>query len=206
MLEIVREATVLRARRRGLPGRSKWCFIPKGPGQKYLAVNADESEPGTFKDREIMESEPHLLLEGSRSAATRSVRRRAFIYIRGEYIVRRRSARTGDRRGRSGRLPRATKILGTDFDLTILVFRGAGAYICGEETALLESLEGKRPMPRSRPPFPAVEGLYGRPTVINNVETLANVPAIIDNGADWYKTIGTPTEHRPEDLLASAAR
>jgi NADH-quinone oxidoreductase subunit F len=149
-------------------------------GPKYLTVNADESEPGTFKDREIMETCPHMLIEGSLIACYAFGAQTAFIYIRGEYQT------AADRLEAAVAEARAAGLLG---DYQVLVFRGAGAYICGEETALLESLEGRRPMPRSRPPFPAVEGLYGRPTVINNVETLSNVPHILNNGAEWFKRV-----------------
>jgi len=190
--QIVMDANVLGRGGAGFPAGRKWSFIPKGPGQKYLTVNADESEPGTFSNRELMETDPHLLLEGIALCCYAVGASRAFIYIRGEYIY------AGDQLNRA--IVEATKagflgekLLGTDFSLNIFVFRGAGAYICGEETALLESIEGNRPMPRSRPPFPAVAGLYGKPTVINNVETIANIPAIMRNGPDWYKQFGTPT-------------
>jgi NADH-quinone oxidoreductase subunit F len=175
----------------GFPTGNKWGFIPKVPGAKYVAVNADESEPGTFKDRELMEIEPHRVLEGIALCCYAIGAETAFIYIRGEYV------QPADRLEAAIREAEAAGLLGsgclgTRVNVNIHVFRGAGAYICGEETALLESLEGRRPMPRSRPPFPAVEGLYRRPTVINNVETLANVPAIIDRGSGWYNSIGTP--------------
>ena len=162
------------------PTGMKWGFVPKVEGPKYLTVNADESEPGTFKDREIMETCPHMLIEGSLIACYAFGSKTAFIYIRGEYEV------AADRLEAAIAEARQAGLLG---DYQVLVFRGAGAYICGEETALLESLEGRRPMPRSRPPFPAVEGLYRRPTVINNVETLANAPHIINNGAEWFKGV-----------------
>jgi NADH-quinone oxidoreductase subunit F len=162
------------------PTGMKWSFVPKVDGPKYLTVNADESEPGTFKDREIMETCPHMLIEGSLIACYAFGARTAFIYIRGEYGT------AADRLEAAIDEARRANLLD---GYQVLVFRGAGAYICGEETALLESLEGRRPMPRSRPPFPAVEGLYGRPTVINNVETLSNVPHIIANGAEWFKSV-----------------
>ena len=175
----------------GFPTGNKWGFIPKTAGAKYVAVNADESEPGTFKDRELMEIEPHRVLEGIALCAYAIGAETAFIYIRGEYVepANRLEAAIAEAEA-AGLL--GQRCLHTDVNVRILVFRGAGAYICGEETALLESLEGRRPMPRSRPPFPAVEGLYRRPTVINNVETLANVPAIVQRGQAWYQTIGTP--------------
>ena len=175
----------------GFPAGMKWGFIPKTPGPMYACVNADESEPGTFKDRQLMEVEPHLVLEGVALCSFAIGAQTAFIYIRGEYME------AADRLERAIAEAEAAGILGngclgTDVNIRILVFRGAGAYICGEETALLESLEGKRPMPRSRPPFPAVGGLFRRPTVIDNIETLSNVPSIIARGSDWYNTIGNP--------------
>jgi NADH-quinone oxidoreductase subunit F len=192
VLEIVSEATVLGRGGAGFPAGRKWSFIPKGPGQKYLTVNADESEPGTFSNREIMERDPHLLIEGIALCCYAVGISKAFIYIRGEYMYAaaqlNRAIAEAQRGGFLGE-----QIHGADFNLDVFVFRGAGAYICGEETALLESIEGNRPMPRSRPPFPAVAGLYGKPTVINNVETIANIPAVVRNGAAWYKTLGTPT-------------
>jgi NADH-quinone oxidoreductase subunit F len=171
----------------------KWSFIPKGPDVlKYLCVNADESEPGTFSNRELLEHDPHQLIEGIILTCRALYIKQAFIYMRGEFFLgAERMQRAIDQAYAAGYL--GTNILGAGFDLEIILFRGAGAYICGEETALLESLEGKRPMPRSRPPFPAAIGLYGKPTVINNVETIANIPAIIVNGAEWYKGFGTPT-------------
>jgi len=167
----------------------KWGFVPKTPGPKYLVVNADESEPGTFKDRELMEVEAHLLLEGIAIASYAIGCREAFVYIRGEYVEAGERLRDAIAEAKAaGVLGRG--VLGSSFDLEVHVFLGAGAYICGEETALLESLEGRRPMPRSRPPFPAVAGLYGKPTVVNNVETIANVPHIIKRGAAWFRALG----------------
>ncbi len=192
VIGIVMDATVLGRGGAGFPAGRKWSFIPKGPGQKYLTVNADESEPGTFSNRELMETDPHLLLEGIALCCYAVGASRAFIYIRGEYVY------AADQLNRAIIEARASgflgeKILGSDYSMEIFVFQGAGAYICGEETALLESIEGNRPMPRSRPPFPAGAGLYGKPTVINNVETIANIPAVITHGAEWYKQFGTPT-------------
>ncbi|HET8628417.1 MAG TPA: NADH-quinone oxidoreductase subunit NuoF [Thermomicrobiales bacterium] len=190
--EIVSNATLLGRGGAGFPAGRKWSFIPKAPGQKYLTVNADESEPGTFSNRELMETDPHLLLEGIALCCYAVGISQAFIYIRGEYAF---AAAQLERAiaGATAQHYLGDKILGSDFSCAVFVFRGAGAYICGEETALLESIEGNRPMPRSRPPFPAVAGLYGKPTVINNVETIANVPQIVLHGADWYKSFGTPT-------------
>jgi NADH-quinone oxidoreductase subunit F len=189
----------------GFPTGNKWGFIPKTPGAKYVAVNADESEPGTFKDRELMEVEPHRVLEGIALCCFAIGAETAFIYIRGEYVE------PADRLDAAIAEAEAAGLLGrgcagTQVNVRILVFRGAGAYICGEETALLESLEGRRPMPRSRPPFPAVEGLYRRPTVINNVETLANVPSIIDRGSGWYNTIGTPPRNTGPKIFCLSGR
>ncbi len=189
----------------GFPAGNKWSFIPKIPGPKYVAVNADESEPGTFKDRELIEVETHRVLEGAAICAYAIGAETAFIYIRGEYVE------PADRLEAAIAEAEAAGILGanclgTGVNVQIQVFRGAGAYICGEETALLESLEGRRPMPRSRPPFPAVEGLYRRPTVINNVETLANVPAIVDRGSAWYNTIGNPPRNTGPKIFCLSGR
>ncbi len=211
--EMTPEAVIEEVKASGLRGRGgagfptgmKWSFVPKGPGDKYLCVNADESEPGTFKDREIMETNPHLLIEGIAISSYAISSRVAFIYIRGEYAV------AADRLDAAIAEAKAAglignKIFGTEYSLEIHVFRGAGAYICGEETALLESLEGRRPMPRSRPPFPAVEGLYRRPTVVNNVETIANVPFILRHGAAWYTTIGVPPKNTGPKIFCLSGR
>ncbi|MDQ3809730.1 MAG: NADH-quinone oxidoreductase subunit NuoF [Chloroflexota bacterium] len=189
----------------GFPTGNKWGFIPRAPGAKYVAVNADESEPGTFKDRELMEVEPHRVLEGIALCCYAIGAETAFVYIRGEYVepADRLEVAIGEAE-QAGLLGRAC--CGTQVNVRIHVFRGAGAYICGEETALLESLEGRRPMPRSRPPFPAVEGLYRRPTVINNVETLANVPAIIDRGSGWYNSIGIPPRNTGPKIFCLSGR
>ena len=189
----------------GFPAGNKWSFVPKGPGAKYLCVNADESEPGTFKDREIMEIDPHLLLEGVAIASYAIGATLSFIYIRGEYTVAADRLDAAIEEAKQGGVL-GKRLFGTDYELDVLVYRGAGAYICGEETALLESLEGKRPMPRSRPPFPAVSGLYARPTVVNNVETIANVPHIIARGAAWYQTLGSaPNNSGPKILCLSGS-
>lgn len=186
----------------GFPTGLKWSFLPKGVFPRYLVVNADESEPGTFKDREIMEKNPHQFIEGVIISSYAIQCSHAFIYIRGEYPVAARileeAIEAARARGYVG-----DKVLGGDYQLEITVHRGAGAYICGEETALLDSLEGKLGMPRVKPPFPAVVGLYGKPTVINNVETLANIPPIIEKGADWYKTIGTEKSTGPKVFCVS---
>ena len=168
----------------------KGQFLPRGGMDKYLCCNADESEPGTFKDRELMFKNPHLLVEGVGIAALAVDATRAFIFIRGEYAevadVLDAAVAEAYEAGFLGE-----DILGSGMSVELVVHRGAGAYICGEETALLDSLEGKRGNPRLKPPFPAVQGLYGGPTLINNVETLMNVPLIVSNGPDWYKRHGT---------------
>ncbi|WP_130494655.1 NADH-quinone oxidoreductase subunit NuoF [Motilibacter rhizosphaerae] len=175
----------------GFPTGMKWSFIPQGDGRPhYLVVNADESEPGTCKDIPLMLAAPHQLVEGVIIASYAIRASHAFIYVRGEVAsVYRRvlaAVREAYAAGYVGR-----DILGSGYDLEIVVHAGAGAYICGEETALLDSLEGFRGQPRLRPPFPAIAGLYGSPTVINNVESIASVPVVVLNGADWYKTMGT---------------
>src|SRR5437868_5947778 len=189
----------------GFPTGNKWSFIPKSPGAKYVAVNADESEPGTFKDREWIEVEPHRVLEGVALCCYAIGAETAIIYIRGEYVEAANRLEAAIAEGEAANVL-GRGCLGTQVNVRILVFRGAGAYICGEETALLESLEGRRPMPRSRPPFPAVEGLYRRPTVINNVETLANVPSIIQRGSAWYTTIGVPPRNPGPKLFSLSGR
>src|SRR4051794_7486584 len=170
----------------------KMSFIPKGTMDKYLVCNADESEPGTFKDRELMQKNPHQLIEGIIIGAYCIGAEHAFIYVRGEYdhqadIL---DAAVAEAYA-AGYLGEG--ILGSDHSLDLVVHRGAGAYICGEETALLDSLEGKRGNPRLKPPFPAVQGLYRGPTLINNVETLMNVPVILDIGGAKFAEIGTQT-------------
>jgi NADH-quinone oxidoreductase subunit F len=170
----------------GFPAGVKWGFVPQGgAGPKYLCVNADEAEPGTFKDRLVLLRAPHQLIEGMLITAFAVGIRSAFIYVRGEYaqVSRRLEEAIAEARAAGYIGPR---VFGTDFGLDIVVHHGAGAYICGEETALLESLEGRRGQPRVKPPFPAVVGLFRSPTVINNVETLAAVPQILAKGADWF--------------------
>ncbi len=175
----------------GFPTGLKWTFLAKPEGvPRYLVCNADESEPGTFKDRYLMEHTPHLLLEGLIISSYALGANSCYIYIRGEYAwipdILEKAIAEAKEKNYLGK-----GILGSDFDLEIYVQRGAGAYICGEETALLESLEGKRGNPRIKPPFPAVEGLYSRPTVVNNVETLAAVVPIINFGGEKYAAMGT---------------
>jgi NADH-quinone oxidoreductase subunit F len=174
----------------GFPTGVKWSFVPKDIFPKYIVINHDEGEPCTFKDRELAELDPHAIIEGITIASWANQANKAFIYCRGEFALgsRRLDAAIGEayEKGLLGK-----GIYGSKFDLDIVLHRGAGAYICGEESALLDSLEGYRGQPRLRPPFPAVKGLYGQPTVINNTETMATLPWIITNGADAYKKYGT---------------
>jgi NADH-quinone oxidoreductase subunit F len=175
----------------GFPTGVKWSFIPQGDGKPhYLTVNADESEPGTCKDVPLMMATPHTLIEGAIITCYAIRAGHAFIYIRGEvlHVVRRLQLAVAEAY-EAGYLGK--NILGSGFDLDIVVHAGAGAYICGEETALLTSLEGYRGLPRNRPPFPAVEGLYASPTVINNVESISSVPSIMSDGSDWFAELGT---------------
>ena len=174
----------------GFPTGLKWSFVPKTNIQKYLVCNSDESEPGTFKDREIIHKNPHSIIEGMIIAGYAIGATKGYFYIRGEFV---REARIIEKTiyeaKEAGYLGK--NILNSGFDFEIIIVRGAGAYICGEETALLESIEGKQGKPRIKPPFPAVKGLFGCPTVINNVETLASVPYIVFFGGDNYAKIGT---------------
>ncbi|MEI7530227.1 MAG: hypothetical protein WCK76_14915, partial [Elusimicrobiota bacterium] len=175
----------------GFPAGLKWSFIPPGgQGQKYLVCNADEGEPGTFKDRELLRKNPHALIEGMAIAACAIGAAHGYIYIRGEFAAEtelmNKAIADARAKGFIGR-----NVLGSGFNFELFTHRGAGAYICGEETALLESLEGFKGQPRLKPPFPALKGLFGSPTVINNVETLAAVPSIIENGGAWYAALGT---------------
>jgi NADH-quinone oxidoreductase subunit F len=175
----------------GFPTGLKWSFLPKPDGKpRYLVVNADESEPGTCKDVPLMMATPQFLIEGVIITSYAIGCHKAFIYLRGEVVhVYRRLLNAVAEAKAAGYL--GENVLGSGFDLDIVVHAGAGAYICGEETALLDSLEGRRGQPRLKPPFPAVAGLYARPTVVNNVETIASVPSILTGGADWFKTMGT---------------
>ena len=175
----------------GFPTGRKWMFLPKDVYPRYLVCNADEGEPGTFKDRVLMEHDPHGVIEGIILSSYACKVEHAFIYIRGEYdLSYQRLRQAVDQAYDRGFLGKS--ILGSDYTLELSILRGAGAYICGEETSLLSSLEGKRGHPKLKPPFPAAEGLYRKPTVINNVETLFNVPFVVANGADWYRQWGTP--------------
>jgi NADH-quinone oxidoreductase subunit F len=200
--DIIKVVTDSGLRGRGGAGFSagqKWSFIPKQKnGPHYLTVNADESEPGTFKDRYLMDFDPHSLLEGIAIASIATQCDVAYIFIRGEYhrqtTVMEKAIAEAYAHGVFG----AGGIFGSKYKLECYMHRGAGAYICGEETGLLEALEGKRGWPRNKPPFPAIAGAFARPTVINNVETLCCVPPIIERGADWFKSMGTKSSPGPK--------
>jgi NADH-quinone oxidoreductase subunit F len=175
----------------GFPTGLKWSFVPQNDGKPhYLVVNADESEPGACKDIPIMLANPHALVEGVIITSYAIRAKHAFIYIRGEVPAAIRRVANAVREAREAGYI-GTNVLGSGFDLDVVVHAGAGAYICGEETALLDSLEGFRGQPRLKPPFPAVAGLYASPTVINNVETICNIPYIVDRGVDWFRQFGT---------------
>jgi NADH-quinone oxidoreductase subunit F len=196
-LEMTQDAVLEQLESSGLRGRGgagfsmgkKASFIPKGQMDKYLCCNADESEPGTFKDRLLMQKAPHLLIEGVIIGAVAAGANRAFIFIRGEYKLQAdildAAVEQAYAKGYLGE-----RIFGSEIQVELVVHRGEGAYICGEESALLDALEGKRGNPRLKPPFPANQGLYQGPTLINNVETLCNAPIIIEKGADWYRQYG----------------
>ncbi|HEY7291989.1 MAG TPA: NADH-quinone oxidoreductase subunit NuoF [Vicinamibacterales bacterium] len=181
----------------GFPTGMKWQFVDKKIEPRYIACNADESEPGTFKDHLLLERNPHLLIEGCAIGCYAIGAKVAYIYIRGEFFhvqhVLERAIAEAYARGFLGK-----NILGSGFECDVFVHRGAGAYEAGEETALLESLEGKRAQPRNKPPFPAVVGLYGKPTAVNNVETLCNVPLIVTRGAEWYAALGPEKNGGPK--------
>ena len=186
----------------GFPAGLKWGFMPKENVQKYLCVNTDEGEPGTFKDRVLVEKDPHSIIEGVIIAAYAVGVTRAFVYIRGEFFLGVKSwikaIADAYQRGYLGK-----NILGSDFSLDLTVHRGAGAYICGEETAMIDSLEGRRGEPRLTPPYPAQVGYLGKPTLVHNVETLANVPHIVLHGAEWYASIGTERSTGPKIFCVS---
>jgi NADH-quinone oxidoreductase subunit F len=187
----------------GFPTGVKWGFVPQDLGKPiYLVVNADEGEPGTFKDRELMERDPFMLLEGMIISARALNCHRAFIFLRGEYLW------SGVRLEEAIAEAYANNWLGKDiqgsgFDFDVTLHYGAGAYICGEETALLDALEGRRGQPRLRPPFPAVAGLYASPTVVNNVESIATVPCILEHGVDWFRSMGTEKSPGPKLFCVS---
>lgn len=199
--EMTPEETIAEIKKSGLRGRGgagfptglKWQFVSGAKGdKKYVICNADESEPGTFKDRLVLEGDPHAIIEAMMIAAYAVGADEGFVYIRGEYGLAISRMKTAIKQAREYGLL-GEGIFGTDFSFDLHIHAGAGAYICGEETALIESIEGNRGEPRPRPPYPTTAGLWGKPTLVNNVETLANIPAIIRNGADWYKSIGTPS-------------
>ena len=181
----------------GFPTGLKWKFVDKKVEPRYIVCNADESEPGTFKDHLLMERNPHLLIEGCAIGCYAIGAKVAYIYIRGEFFhVQTVLERAIDEAYAKGIL--GTNIFGSGFDCDVYVHRGAGAYEAGEETALLESLEGKRAQPRNKPPFPALVGVYGKPTAVNNVETLCNVPSIVSKGAEWYSSLGPEKNGGPK--------
>jgi NADH-quinone oxidoreductase subunit F len=187
----------------GFPCGMKWSFVPKdSPKPKYLVVNADESEPGTFKDRVILERDPHQLLEGIIIAAHAIGSHTSYVYIRGEFVKGYRVMEEAIREAYAAGIL-GENVLESGFRLDVTMHRGAGAYICGEETGLLSSLEGKRGLPKIKPPFPAVEGLFRSPTVVNNVETLANLPHIFTRGVDWFRSIGPEKGPGPKLLCVS---
>jgi NADH-quinone oxidoreductase subunit F len=203
--EVLKELEDSGLRGRGGAGFSmgkKVSFLPRGAMDKYLCCNADESEPGAFKDRELIQKNPHQIIEGLIIAARAAGANRCFIYIRGEYDLQgdilEQAVEEAYEAGFLGE-----DVLGSGEQVEVVVHRGAGAYICGEETALLDSLEGKRGNPRLKPPFPAVQGLYDGPTLINNVETLSNVPHIVASGAEWWKSFGT--EQSPGTKVVSVS-
>ncbi|MBL8101837.1 MAG: NADH-quinone oxidoreductase subunit NuoF [Anaerolineales bacterium] len=193
VIEVVEKSGLQGRGGAGFPTGRKWKFVRAAQGsKKYIVCNADESEPGTFKDRIVLEGDPHVIIESMAIAAYAIGADEGYIYIRGEYGLAYRRLEKAILQAREfGFLGK--NIFGTEFNFDIHIHAGAGAYVCGEETALLESLEGKRGEPRSRPPYPVTKGLWNKPTSVNNVETLANIPAIIRNGAEWYRSIGTPS-------------
>ncbi len=194
VIDEVKKANIRGRGGAGFNAGLKWSFMPpkKEGVPRYLACNGDESEPGTHKDRRIFEYNPHLFIEGALIACYAMEMDAAYVYIRGEYAdwidMMQEAVDQAYKKGYAGK-----NIMGSGADIDIYVHKGAGAYICGEETSLMESLEGKRPYPRSKPPFPAQYGLWGKPTTINNIETIAHVPLVMKNGADWYTSIGAET-------------
>jgi NADH-quinone oxidoreductase subunit F len=195
--ELVKDANLRGRGGAGFPTGVKWSFVPMGekagPGPKYVICNADEMEPGTFKDRYLMENDPHLLVEGILLAAYAIQADHAYVFMRGEYhLAARRIAEAMEAARARGYW--GENVLGSGFSVELALHRSGGRYICGEETALLNALEGRRAQPRARPPFPPASGAWGRPSVVNNVETLCNVPGILRNGAEWYRELGRGEE------------
>jgi NADH-quinone oxidoreductase subunit F len=194
MVELVKESKLRGRGGAGFPAGLKWSFLPKDhPGPIYMCVNADESEPGTFNNRILMEEDPHQVLEGIAISCYATRSSTAYIYLRYEYPRSFQRLQQAIDEAYAANLL-GQNILGSEFSLDVYIHRGAGAYICGEETGLIESLEGKRAWPRIKPPFPAVEGLFRKPTVVNNVETLCCVPHIVNRGAAWFQSIGVPAD------------
>jgi NADH-quinone oxidoreductase subunit F len=203
LVEMVKASNLRGRGGAGFPTGMKWSFLPKQTAKPvYLCVNADESEPGTFKDRELLEYDPHQLLEGVIISAFAIRCHTAYVYIRGELFEACRRVEQAIAEARAHGFI-GKNVLGTGFDLDVWVHRGAGAYICGEETGLIESLEGKRAYPRIKPPFPATHGLFGSPTIVNNVETLACVPHIVLRGADWFRGVGPEKSPGPKLFCVS---
>lgn len=203
IIELVKRSGLRGRGGAGFPAGVKWGFMPKDPQvQKIVAVNTDEGEPGTFKDRQIVERDPHQIIEGVLIASYAVGASRAYVYIRGEFFlgVKRWIKAIADayENGLLGK-----NIFGTDFSLDMSVHRGAGAYICGEETAMIESLEGKPGNPRLKPPYPAQTGLFGLPTLVHNIETLACIPHIVSRGAEWFASIGTEQSKGPKIFSVS---
>ncbi|MES0883981.1 NADH-quinone oxidoreductase subunit NuoF [Roseibium sp. SCP14] len=198
LIELVKTAGLRGRGGAGFPTGVKWGFVPRDSGKPvYLCCNADEAEPGTFKDRALMENDPHMVIEGILIAAYAIGATTTYVYIRGEYTVSIERMEAAIAEAYSNGLL-GENILNSGFSHDVHVHRGAGAYICGEETALLESIEGRRAQPKFKPPFPAVSGLYGFPTVINNVETLSCLPHIVERGADWFNSIGPERSPGPK--------
>lgn len=202
VIQVVKDSGLRGRGGAGFPTGLKWSFIPKGDGEKYVVVNTDESETGTFKDRELMEGNPHQVIEGTLIAAYAIGAKLTFNYMRGEYMDAAYAFEEALKECYAAGIL-GQNILGSDYSCDMYPHYGAGAYICGEETALLESLHGNLGQPWSKPPFPAIEGLYRKPTVVNNTETLANVPLILQNGAEWYKSMGTPGSTGPKIVCLS---
>jgi len=202
LVELVKSANLRGRGGAGFPAGVKWTFLPKDRKVTYLCVNADESEPPTFCNRVLIDHDPHMLLEGILIAGYATRTTTAYIYMRGEFTEQFHTLqRALDEAYAAGYFGK--NILGSGYDLECYIHRGAGAYVCGEETGLIESLEGKRGWPRIKPPFPAVEGAFGRPTVVNNVETLACLPHILTRGLEWWNSLGTPNSKGPKMFCIS---